>query len=139
MLRFRRVLAFCGASLLCAQAPPQGAAQVSDDVQIVAVLPAERIQLREGQKVRFELTIHYSLESADTAILQVYAERYANSGGVCESADLHQTEGGTTVRIKRGTGDVKVRFRWVEGTGLDAKVQPGAASLAFGMNLWTDK
>ncbi len=41
--------------------------------------------------------------------------------------------------IKRGEGDVTVRFPWIEGTGPDAKVPRGAASLAFGMNLWTER
>jgi hypothetical protein len=137
---FQRVLPvpFCGVALLCAQGPLPSPSS-SDDAQIVAVSPVEGVQLQEGHKVRFELTIHYTLQSVDSAILQVYAERYATAGGICDSTDLHQTEGGTTVRIKRGTGDVKVRFPWEEGTGPDAKVPRGAASLAFGMNLWTNK
>lgn len=139
-LWFHRALpGFCGVVLLCAQVPPQGGASDPDDAQIVSVSPSEGIQLREGQKVRFEVRIHYSLQSTDAAILQVYAERYANSGHTCENSDVHQTEGGATVRIKRGTADAKVRFPWIEGTGPDAKVPRGAASLAFGMNLWTDK
>jgi len=135
--RFERVLAavLFGVVLLPSQTVPANA----DDVRVVAVSPAETVSLREGRKVRFEVTLHYALQSADSAILQVYAERYAKSGGVCDDADLHQTEGGTTVRIQRGTGDVHVRFPWQWGTGPDAKVPRGAASLAFGVNLWSDK
>ncbi|HEV2688559.1 MAG TPA: hypothetical protein VGV35_08395 [Bryobacteraceae bacterium] len=97
------------------------------------------MELQEGQKIKFEVTIQYSLHSSDRAIVQVYAERYANSGSPCDNAALHQTEGGATARIKRGNGDHTVRFAWQEGTGPDAKVPRGAASLAFGINIWTDK
>jgi hypothetical protein len=119
--------------------PTQSGASGSDIAQITAVSPDSGLVLREGQKVTFELAIHYSLQSYETAILQVYAERYADSGGKCDNTALHQTEGGTTVRLKRGEGNVKAHFHWQEGTGPDAKVPRSAASLAFGMNLWTDR
>ena len=119
--------------------PTQTSAPDSDIAQITAVSPDSSVVLREGQKVTFEVAIHYSLQSSDTAILQVYAERYAVSSGKCDDTVVHQTEGGNTVRLSRGDGNVRVRFRWQEGSGPDAKVPRGAASLAFGMNLWTDK
>jgi hypothetical protein len=143
MLWTQRVLAALGyaVTILCAQDNPlpQSGAPNSDTAEVTAVSPGPGVLLREGQKVRFEVAIHYSLQSSDTAILQVYAERYADSGGRCDNAAVHQTEGGTTVRLKRGEGNVKLGFRWKEGSGPDAKVPRGAASLAFGMNLWTDK
>jgi hypothetical protein len=124
---------------MCAQEGPPVKGGLSDDARITAVSPDAKVVLREGHKVWFELAVHYSLHSADTAILQVYAERYADNGGKCDDATVHQTEGGAAVRIKRGERSFKVRFRWQEGTGPDAKVPRGAASLAFGMNLWTDR
>jgi hypothetical protein len=131
----------CAFTVMHAQGSPpaQNGESDSDSAQITAVSPDSSLAIREGQKVTFELAVHYSLQSSDAAILQVYAERYAVSGGKCDDTAVHQTEGGTTVRVKRGEGSVKVRFRWQEGTGPDAEVPRGAASLAFGMNLWTDK
>jgi hypothetical protein len=118
---------------------PQTGAEKSDSARILAVSPGSEVELREGQKVQFDVTIHYSLNSKDIAILQVFAERYADGNSPCDDAAVHQTEGGTTALIRRGEGDVKLRFAWIEGSGPDAKVPRGASSLAFGMNLWTEK
>jgi hypothetical protein len=85
------------------------------------------------------VSVHYSIQSVDIAILQVYAERYSDAGGVCKNTALHQTEGGSVIKVKRGEGDAKVSFLWVEGTGLDANVPRGPASVAFGINLWPEK
>ena len=58
--------------------------------------------------------MHYALQSVDIAILRVYAERYGDGAPACDETLVHQTEGGTVVRVKRGEGDVIVRFPWVE-------------------------
>jgi hypothetical protein len=141
MLTYRSALALilCGGALSAqdATSSPREAPD-ADRAQILTVSPAESVELHEGQKVRFELTIHYSLRSVDSAVLQVHAERYADGARPCDEKVVHQTEGGSVVRVKRGEGDVTVRFLWIEGTGPDAKVPRGAASLAVGMNLWTE-
>jgi hypothetical protein len=109
-----------------------------DSAKVIAVAPPDSIQLRDGQPVEFEVSIHYLLRSRDRAVLAVYAERYAAAGerGGCDNSVLHQTEGGANILLKRGEGDVKTRFRWHEE---HSKVPRGAASLAIGMNLWTEE
>src|SRR5258708_4060803 len=126
----------CIIKVLHAQDAP--GVEKTDSVQILAVSPGPEVELHEARRIRFDITIHYSLHSVDHAILQVYAERYASSSRPCDQAGVHQTEGGTVAPIKRGDGDIKVSFAWKEGTGPDAKVPRGAAFLAFGINLWTE-
>jgi hypothetical protein len=107
-----------------------------DTVQIVSITPTDAVEVRMGQRVRFEVTVHYSLRSEDRAILAVYAERYPADS--CNDAGTHQTEGGSLAQVKRGEGELKVAFYWQEETGRHTKVPHGPGSLAFGTNLWTD-
>jgi len=122
-------------ALLSAQGPEQISEWGPDSAKVIAVSPADTIQLRDGQPVEFEVSIHYSLRSRGRAVLAVYAERYATGRRMCDDSVRHQTEGGAYILLKRGEGDVKTRFRWHESS----KVPRGAASLAFGMNLWTEE
>lgn len=135
-LPFAVLMVLLGA-LLSAQGPEQLPQPDLDTATVVAVSPADTIQLRDGQQVEFEVLIHYSLRSTDRAVLAVYAERYASGGPVCDNSVVHHTEGGAPILLKRGDGDVKARFQWHETP--TSGVPRGAASLAIGMNLWTEK
>lgn len=131
-----RLLFFCFSTILIAQ-QPQGDGD-ADIVEIVSVSPGAAKPMHHGERLEFKVEVRYSLQSRDKAILQVYAERYASGPRQCDQAALHQTEGGTTVVLRRGSGSVRVKFRWREGSGPDAKVPPGG-SLAIGMNLWQEE
>ncbi len=128
---------FCLGNSLQAQDSPT--AQAIDSAKIVAVSPGLGVEVHDGDAVLFEVTIHYSLRSLDHAILVVYAERYADGPSLCDHAGVHHTEGGALARIKRGDGVLTLRFAWKEDSGPHAIVRRGAGSLAFGINLWTDK
>ena len=110
--------------------------QVQADAQIVSVVPGTETELHEGDMVQFAVTVHYSLVSVNSAVLAVYAERFADASHLCGDAAAHHTEGGTTVRLERGEGEVKVQFAWHE-SGM-REVPLGKSSLAIGINLWTD-
>jgi hypothetical protein len=117
---------------------PRPAAAGIDTAQVLSVLPDERWELRDGQAVQFTVKLHYALRSVDQAILAVYAERYTSDVPSCKSS-VHHTEGGTEVPIRRGEGDLTVRFPWHEDTGPRSRVPAGAAFLAIGANLWPDE
>ena len=109
----------------------------SDSARIIAVSPGIDIDLHDHQPVQFSVKAHYVLTSIDHAIIAVYAERYAIGPDGCDAAVKHHTEGGTTIPITRGEGDVTARFNWRETLG-KVQIPFGASFLGIGVNFWTD-
>lgn len=109
----------------------------TDFARVVAVSPGIAAEIRDHQAVQFTVKVHYVLASIEKAIMGVFVERYTVGPDGCDAAVRHHTEGGAWPIIKRGEGDVTVRFAWHETTG-KLPVPFGDAFLGIGVNFWTD-
>jgi len=115
------------------------AAITQDTLSISSISPAVGVPLKSGQAVEFEINLHYTLKSADQAILGLFIEEFPDSAKGCVGSD-HQTSGGTYVPISRGESDVLVRLKWFRDPGkLGEKdlIASGAGYLGLGANFWT--
>jgi len=115
------------------------AATTQDTLSISSISPAVGVPLKSGQAVEFEINLHYTLKSADQAILGLFIEEFPDSAKGCVGSD-HQTSGGTYVPISRGESDVLVRLKWFRDPGkLGEKdlIASGAGYLGLGANFWT--
>jgi hypothetical protein len=113
------------------------AATQSDTLRILSITPRIGARVPSAGPVEFRARLHYTLNSASQAILTVYAEHYRNGPQACKGT-VHQTEGGTTIPLHKGEGDIDVAFDWVKSAGPKSQVPPGAGYLNMDANIWTD-
>ena len=100
-----------------------------NSVAILSASPAPPRTVPSGNPSVFEVSLFYVLNSADRAILQVYAEQF--SGNDC-SGD-HHTNGATYAAVTRGEGESEATLQ-VTWLG-----EAGHGSFTFGVNFWTDE
>jgi TonB family protein len=84
-----------------------------DSFQIISAGPPIETKLHQAP-VEFHARIRYTLTSMDSAVLSIGSERFwGTNQGCIDPAAQHHTEGGTTVLLKKGSGEVDVAFRWL--------------------------
>jgi hypothetical protein len=100
------VVSFCFAPRLS----PQG----GDELDILSISPPSGTTIRAGVR-RFQASVQYQLGSFDSATLAVYAEEFPRAAGGCTGSQ-HQTNGGTSFPIQRGTHTPSVSIPWQGNT-----------------------
>ncbi len=120
---------------------PMPTTPLQNSIRIRSILPAPGTSLKTGQVTEFEVSLGYTLGSADKAVLALYVEEYPESAKGCTGSS-HQTNGATTVPVSRGEGDLVIRVTWHrDPSGFGAKdiITSGTGFLSPGASLWTDK
>jgi hypothetical protein len=112
--------------------------QTNDSVQIRDIEPPPKTWLlvSPGHATRIRVVTSYALSSADRAALSVFAEEYPESAGGCRGA-VHQTNGGSQLLIKRGTGTATIDVIWPANSGAGARPLNPSGYVAVGANFFT--
>jgi tetratricopeptide (TPR) repeat protein len=111
---------------------------IFDKVEILAVTPPQ-VQLINGGFARFEMTasVHYILQSADTAALQLSPVHFQSPGCVVGSASL--LHAGPLQQITRGEGRQTVLIRWFAPRAPGSAKPDDQGSMTIRTALWSDQ
>lgn len=118
-----------GAPAQASSAPPESQAALpagvlsdtEDSVQILDISPAPGSFLQRGQPHQFRITVAYSLQSADAAILSMSVAQIRNSAAGC-NGDGNLTDA-TEIGITRGKRTANLDLTW---SGDDPRVSKQA-------------
>lgn len=111
---------------------------IFDKVEILDVT-SPQVQLINGGYYRFEMTasVHYVLQSADTAALQLSPVHFQSPGCVVGSASLFHA--GPLQKIARGEGSQTVLIRWFAPRAQGSPNGDGEGSVTIRTALWSDQ
>jgi tetratricopeptide (TPR) repeat protein len=111
---------------------------IFDKVEILSVTPP-RVQQINGGYYRFEMTasVHYVLQSADTAALQLSPVHFQSLGCVNGGASL--LHAGPLRQIGRGEGSLTVPIMWFARQAQGSPEGGGQGSVTVRTALWSDQ
>ena len=111
---------------------------IFDKVEILAVTPPQ-VQLINGGYARFEMTasVHYVLQSADTAALQLSPMTF-QSPGCIDGSSTSVLHAGPLQQIARGEGSRTVLIRWFAPRA-QGSPRGDHGSVTIRTSLWSDQ
>jgi hypothetical protein len=107
----------------------------NDSVQIVAIEPAPGTSLQRGSVRHFAMTVKYSLQSHDDAILAISTAQIRASVKGCDN-DGNLTDA-TEIHISRGIGTVNLDVKWSgDDPAVSKQAAYGTGYISFVPSIW---